>query len=112
MKYLCIGSGSIGKRHMRNLISIGVKLGDITATDPRKDRRDEVIKMGIDNVFETLDQALASGRYDAALVCSPTNLHIEQGIKLANQGIHILMEKHGLKHGISGMRLEILQETK
>ena len=113
MKYLCIGSGSIGKRHMRNLISIGVKSSDITATDPRKDRRDEVMKMGIKNVFETFDQALEADNYDAALVCSPTNLHIEQGIKLASKGIHILMEKP-LAHNLDGIEefKEVVKKNK
>jgi predicted dehydrogenase len=93
MKYLCIGSGSIGKRHMRNLLSIGIKPSEITATDPREDRRLEVNRMGVNSVFETVEEALNSNNYYAAIICSPTNLHIRQGIELANRGIHILMEK-------------------
>ena len=38
MKFLCIGAGSIGKRHMRNLVSIGIKPDNISAIDPREDR--------------------------------------------------------------------------
>jgi predicted dehydrogenase len=102
MRYLCIGSGSIGKRHMRNLLAIGVKPEDITATDPREDRRQEVIKMGIRNVFGTYEDALEGGDYAAAIVCSPTSLHIPQGIDLANRGIHILMEKP-LAHDLEGI---------
>ncbi|MEQ8667386.1 MAG: Gfo/Idh/MocA family oxidoreductase [Rhodospirillales bacterium] len=102
MKFLCIGSGSIGKRHMRNLLAIGVSPSDITATDPRDDRRDEVKAMGIQSVFATFEEALDAGKYDAAFVCSPTNLHIPQGIELANRGIHILMEKP-LAHDLEGI---------
>ena len=93
MKFLCIGAGSIGKRHMRNLISIGVSPSDIVATDPRADRLEEVVKMKIGKVFATLEEALASQKFDAGIICSPTNLHIIQGIELAKRGIHILMEK-------------------
>lgn len=102
MKYLCIGSGSIGKRHMRNLIAMGVSPDNIAASDPREDRRAEVQKMGIPNVFATYEEALESGKYDAAIVCSPTNLHIPQGIELAKRGIHILMEKP-LAHDLEGI---------
>ena len=83
MKFLCIGAGSIGKRHMRNLISIGVSPENITSVDPREDRRNEVIQMGIKTVFETFDEALNDKEYQAAIVCSPTNLHITQGYKIS-----------------------------
>tara|TARA_B100000989_G_scaffold299039_1_gene292367 strand:- start:18052 stop:19044 length:993 start_codon:yes stop_codon:yes gene_type:complete len=92
MKFLCIGSGSIGKRHMRNLISIGIKPDDISALDPREDRRQEITNLGIKNIYQNLDEALLK-KYDAAIICSPTNLHISQGIQIAKRGIHILMEK-------------------
>jgi predicted dehydrogenase len=102
MRYLCIGSGSIGKRHMRNLLAIGTKPRNISAVDTREDRRQEVVNMGINNVFSTYKEALDAGSYDAAIVCSPTNLHIPQGINLANRGIHILMEKP-LAHDLEGI---------
>lgn len=102
MRYLCIGSGSIGKRHMRNLLAIGANPEDISAVDTREDRRQEVINMGINSVFSSYEEALDAGSYDAAIVCSPTNLHIPQGIDLANRGIHILMEKP-LAHDLEGI---------
>ncbi len=102
MRYLCIGSGSIGKRHMRNLLAIGTKPENISAVDTREDRRQEVVNMGINSVFSTYEEALDAGSYDAAIVCSPTNLHIPQGINLASRGIHILMEKP-LAHDLEGI---------
>ena len=102
MKYLCIGAGSIGKRHMRNLLSMGVKSHNIVASDPRRDRLDEVTALGISRVYETYEEALEADNYDAAMVCSPTNLHIQQGIELAKKGIHILMEKP-LAHNLDGI---------
>ena len=102
MKYLCVGSGSIGKRHMRNLLSMGVDPKNITAFDPRSDRRDEVRALGISKVYGTYEAALDADEYDAALICSPTNLHIKQGIGLAKRGIHLLMEKP-LAHNLDGI---------
>ena len=101
MKFLCIGAGSIGKRHLRNLLAIGVKPEDLAASDPREDRRAEVAAMGITSLHETYEHALDSSDFDAAIVCSPTNLHIPQAIDLAQRGIHILMEKP-LGHNLDG----------
>ncbi len=42
MKLLVVGTGSIGKRHIRNLIQVGIDANDITAVDTRTDRRQEV----------------------------------------------------------------------
>jgi len=93
MKFLVIGSGSIGKRHMRNLLALGTAASNITAVDTRENRRDEVRAMGIEAVHATFEDALAADTYNAAAVCSPTSMHIQQGIELAKRGIHILMEK-------------------
>ena len=93
MKFICIGAGSIGKRHIRNLVSIGVSPSDITAVDPREDRLQEVTNIGVSATYLSLETALVSRSFDAGIICSPTNLHIAQGIKLAEKGIHILMEK-------------------
>ena len=102
MKFLCIGAGSIGKRHLRNLLAIGIDPADLTATDPRADRRDEVVAMGIRSVFKSHEAALAEANYDAAIVCSPTSYHIPHAIQLAERGIHILMEKP-LAHNLEGL---------
>jgi predicted dehydrogenase len=94
MKYLVIGAGSIGKRHMRNLILIGTKCADISAVEIREDRRKEIMEvLKIKNVYKSLGEALGAEPYDAAIVCAPTHLHIPMGIQLAQQGFHILMEK-------------------
>lgn len=94
MKYLVIGAGSIGKRHMRNLISIGTKCEDISAVEIREDRRKEILDvLRIRKVYKSFSEALDADQYQAALVCTPTYLHIPTGIQLAQQGIHILMEK-------------------
>ena len=102
MRYLVIGSGSIGKRHTRNLRAIGVAPENIFAVDTRADRRDEMKAIGVGATYASFDEALAAGRYDAALVCSPTALHIPQAIALAERGTHILMEKP-LAHDLTGI---------
>ncbi len=92
MKFLLIGCGSVGKRHLRNLIKIGVDKNNIAAVDPRDDRLNEVKELGINSVFTDLDEALHND-FNASIVCSPTSMHIEQSKKLMNKNINILMEK-------------------
>ena len=103
MKFLVIGTGSIGKRHLRNLISIGIDPCNLSVVDTREDRRKEVVDLGINNVFPTLEASLKDDEYNAAFVCSPTNLHIKQGIELASRGVHIMMEKP-LAHNLNGIK--------
>ncbi|MDC0476532.1 Gfo/Idh/MocA family oxidoreductase [Alphaproteobacteria bacterium] len=93
MKFVCVGAGSIGKRHLKNLLAIGTKHEDISVVETREDRREEVVGLGIHSVFTSLDLALSKRQHDAGLICSPTNLHIPQAIQLAEAGCHILMEK-------------------
>ena len=104
MRFLIVGTGSIGKRHVRNLQALGVNPADITAVDTREDRRQEIGDLlKIEKAYSSLDEALQNGSYDAACVCSPTFLHIPQAIRLAEKGINILMEKP-LGHNLDGIK--------
>lgn len=94
MKFLVVGGGSIGKRHMRNLLAIGIAPEDVAAVDPREDRRQEILEtVGIGKAYESLESALDAQDFDAACICSPTSMHIPQATLLANKGVHIFMEK-------------------
>ncbi|MBI4395992.1 MAG: Gfo/Idh/MocA family oxidoreductase [Elusimicrobia bacterium] len=91
MKLLVVGCGSIGKRHIGNFKSLGVE--DIAGVDTREDRRKEVeARFGLKKTFSILEDAL-SQKYDAAILCSPTALHIKQGVQLAERGVHLMIEK-------------------
>lgn len=104
MRFLIVGTGSIGKRHMRNLQAIGVNPADITAVDTQEERRKEIADLlKIEKIFSSLEGALENASYDAACICSPTFLHIPQAIRLAENGINILMEKP-LGHTLDGIK--------
>ena len=49
--------------------------------------------MGISTTSLSLKKLLKKEKFFASIVCSPTNFHIQQGILLAKNNIHILMEK-------------------
>lgn len=92
MKFLVIGLGSIGKRHIKNLISLGIKKENITGFDPRRDRVDEVKKIGLSFFIEDLKK-IKKKYFDGAFICSPTSLHIKQAVILAEKGINLFIEK-------------------
>ena len=92
MKFLIIGCGSIGKRHIRNLLSIGINSNYINAVDTRDDRLGEVRDLGINNIFKEIPNKKLN-EIDCAIICSPTSMHIAQATLLANHKIHLLVEK-------------------
>ena len=90
MKILVIGAGSIGKRHIKNLLKINIKPENIFVVETRKDRIIEVNKIGVKNTYKNLNDALKKNSFFLGLVCSPTSLHMAQCIKLAKNKIHLL----------------------
>jgi predicted dehydrogenase len=89
-RFLVIGCGSIGKRHIGNLIAC--RAGEIKAFDLRDDRQAEVkSRFGIP-VLGKLDEAWESGA-DVALITVPTRLHIPLAQEAAGHGCHLFIEK-------------------
>ena len=90
MKFLIAGLGSIGRRHFRNLISLGEK--DIVLLRTRKGTLpdDEVAGYPVET---DLNQALDKHKPDAVIVANPTSMHLDVAIPAAQAGCHILLEK-------------------
>jgi predicted dehydrogenase len=88
---LVVGGGSIGKRHLRNLLATG---RSAAVVETREDRRAEITAKHPDvKVFTSLDQALAAGPFQAGFVCVPTAYHVPTALVLARRDQHIFMEK-------------------
>ena len=99
MSFLVIGCGSIGKRHIANLRRLGVK--NIVATDTSKSRRQEVHEQfSVPTVSDPTDSF--SSNPDVALICSPTNMHLEHALMAAMAGCHLLVEKP-IAHTLEGI---------
>lgn len=95
MKLLVIGTGSIGERHLRCFQHLG-RCSSIAFCETRDDQRAAIAeRYGIpgERAFASLDTALAAGAYDVAVVATPAPTHIPFGIRLAELGIHQMMEK-------------------
>jgi len=107
LKILVVGYGSIGKRHVRNLL----KFPKIQILICTKKRDLKVDKKRI-KIFDKLEEALKE-KPSAALVTNITNQHISTAINIAKQGIHLFVEKplSGSEYRISDLS-KIVRERK
>jgi predicted dehydrogenase len=89
MKFLIAGLGSIGRRHLRNLLALGEndivlhRSGKSTLTD------EELPAFPVET---SLEAALAH-RPNAAIIANPTSLHLQVAIQAAEAGCHLFLEK-------------------
>jgi predicted dehydrogenase len=89
MRFLIAGFGSIGRRHFRNLVSLGEK--DIQFFRTQKSNLPDEEIAGFP-VHSNVEDALAQ-KPDAVIVSNPSSLHLDIAIPAVEQGCHILMEK-------------------
>ncbi len=105
MKILIAGLGSIGRRHFRNLISLGER--DIVLLRTRKATLPDDELTGFP-VETNLEDALQRHKPDAVIVANPTSMHLDVAIPAAQAGCHILLEKP-VSHSLD--RLDVLQQA-
>lgn len=74
MKALVIGLGSMGKRRVRNLLSIGGI--EIVGFDTRQDRRAEANDKYNIITVENIDNIIDSVSFDIVIISTPPNLHM------------------------------------
>jgi predicted dehydrogenase len=89
MRFLIAGYGSIGRRHMRNLLALGEK--DIVLYRTKHSTLPEDELQGFP-VETNLEAALAH-KPKAVIIANPTALHLDVAIPAAKAGCHVLMEK-------------------
>ncbi len=86
---LLIGLGSIGKRHLKNILNLGYRNVTVVTRTGRVDELFSGVK-----VFTTIEAASASDQFQAAIICTPTAQHIQDLQKLLAQNIpNIYLEK-------------------
>ncbi len=89
-KFLVIGCGSIGRRHLRNLKTLGIE--NLSAFDPSAGNLATAREETGAEIFDNLDVALSED-IDVCFICSPSSLHIEQAMAAARKGCHLFIEK-------------------
>lgn len=105
MKFLIAGLGSIGRRHMRNLIALGEK--DIVLYRTGKSTMPEEDLADFPQETE-LHIALEKHKPDAVIVANPTAYHLDVAIPAAEAGCSLLLEKP-LSHSMD--RIDLLKST-
>lgn len=90
MRTLILGAGSIGTRHVKNLLSLGVR--DIAAYDSDRFARRRI---SAEYNIPTLDDYASALAWEpeAAIICSPSHLHLSQARDLLSTGSHLFIEK-------------------
>ncbi len=103
---LIVGTGSVGKRHARNLSDLGC---NVSCVDPRRDRLDEIAGEGVKlkSVFTSLEEAFAAQEtFDGVVVGSPPSVHLEQSLAALVRGKPVLLEKPVSPDLSSGSKLQ------
>lgn len=89
MRFLIVGLGSIGRRHLRNLLALGQREIFLVRTFHSTLPDDELQDFP---TFRSLEEGLAQ-KPDAVIVSNPTSLHIPTALAAAQAGVHLFLEK-------------------
>ncbi len=89
MRFLIAGFGSIGRRHLRNLLALGERDIVFYRTCQSTLPADEIACFPV----ETDLRAALDHRPDAVIISNPTALHLDVAIPAAEAGCHLLLEK-------------------
>jgi len=103
---LVVGCGSIGRRHARNLKSLGVRqLGFCdTNAEALKQCREELHG----ETFGDYGEALRKFRPDIVLICTPPVYHVEEALAALQARAHVFIEKP-LSHESGGIQVLIAE---
>ncbi|MGI9496008.1 MAG: Gfo/Idh/MocA family protein [Mariniblastus sp.] len=87
---IIIGLGSIGNRHLNNLMSLGLSNLNVVRRSSNNNQHFKVPNQV--GVFHDLETVL-SQKPDFAVVCNPSHLHAKTAIQCLEAGVNVLIEK-------------------
>lgn len=89
-RFLVVGCGSIGRRHVRNLLALGQR--EVRLVDPDASALEHACaEFGLTGSTQLEDGLV--WRPDAVIVANPTAFHIPTALAAARQGCHLFIEK-------------------
>jgi len=103
MKVLLVGCGSIGRRHLRNLIALN-QVKKIFVYSKVKNCVSDLKDKNKVSLVESLDDI----QVDFAIIANETYKHVDTALMLARKGIHLFIEKP-LSHSLFG-KLNLLKK--
>ncbi len=104
MRYLIAGFGSIGRRHFRNLLSLGERDILVYHTHQSTLPDDELSGFPVESDL----RAALSYEPESVIISNPTALHLDVAIPAAQCGCHLLIEKP-ISHSLA--RVEELERA-
>ena len=92
MKVVVAGAGAFGTKHLEGIQKIdGVEV--VSLVGRRLEPTQEIAKkFGVGHVTTDLAEALAVKGVDAAILCTPTQMHAQQAIQCLEAGKHVQVE--------------------
>jgi 2-hydroxy-4-carboxymuconate semialdehyde hemiacetal dehydrogenase len=92
MKVILVGAGAFGVKHLDAMAKIdGIEVLSLVSRDPVT-TAEVAKKWKIPHCTTDLAQALAQPGVEAALLCSPTQLHAQQAVQCMRAGKHVMIE--------------------
>lgn len=89
-----VGCGNISSMHLEGLRGHGDRAVAVAGVDPAPERRAWVRdEWGIQSTYATVDELVAAGGVDAAVVSTPSQVRLAAVEALAKAGIPLLIEK-------------------
>jgi len=103
---LVAGAGSIGRRHLANLQTLGCRR--LAAADPDAGRLQSAVDQISVEGFQDFDEALSHFKPDVVFVCTPPVLHVEQALRALESGADVFIEKplSNRLEGVSELKAE------
>lgn len=98
MNILLIGAGSIGKRHIANLLSLGYNNISVVTRFHLPGELSHLI------THKTIAAALQDSNFDVAFICTPTALHIENLLLLLEKQIKNIYIEKPLSHTVENIK--------
>jgi len=103
---LVVGCGSIGRRHAKNLKSLGLR--GLAFCDTNVEALQQCRKDVEGELFSNYGEALGSFKPDLVLVCTPPVYHVEEALLALRARAHVFIEKP-LSHESSGVEILIAE---
>lgn len=108
-----VGLGSIGQRHLRNILALLGMKAEISAYRVRKEQAvvtetltiEEGAELGKKYRYDSYDdlEAALSTLPEAVFICNPSSMHIPVALAAARRGCHLFIEKP-LSHDLDGVQ--------
>jgi predicted dehydrogenase len=95
LRVAVVGGGLIAQAaHLPNLRGLDALFDVVALVEPRAEVAGAVARRwGIPRVHASIEELLAEGGADAALVCTPATTHADVAVACLDAGLHVLCEK-------------------